>query len=53
MPRPKKNHVKLSDSDVQRLKRMIKKKDINQTTANRCRILLALDENHLPMMNYV
>ena len=53
MARPKKTHVQLSDSDVQRLKCMIKNKDTNQTTANRCRILLALDENHLPMMTYV
>ena len=52
MARPKKNHVKLSDNDVKHLKGIIKKKDTNQTTANRCRVLLALDENHLPAMSY-
>lgn len=52
MARPKKNHVQLSDSDVKQLKRTIKQKDTNQTAANRCRILLALDENHLPALSY-
>ena len=52
MARPKKNHVQLSDGDVKRLKRTIKQKDTNQTAANRCRILLALDENHLPVLSY-
>ena len=53
MGRPKKNPVQLSDADVKYLKGIIKKKDTNQTTANRCRILLALDENHPPAMTYV
>ena len=53
MGRPKKIHVQLSDANVKYLKGIIKKKDTNQTTANRCRILLALDENHLPAMTYV
>lgn len=44
MARPKKNIVRLSDSDVKRLKSIIYKKDSSQTTANRYRILLALDE---------
>lgn len=52
MARPKKNHVQLSDSDVNNLKGIIKKKETNQTTANRCRVLLALDENHPPAMSY-
>ena len=52
MARPKKNHVQLSDADVKQLKSIIKKKDTNQTTANRCRILIALDENHPPAMSY-
>lgn len=52
MARPKKNHVQLSDSDVKRLKRTLKQKDTNQTAANRCRILLALDENHPPILSY-
>lgn len=49
---PKKNRVQLSDADVKQLKGIIKKKDTNQTTANRCRVLLALDENHPPAMSY-
>ena len=53
MGRPKKNPVQLSDANVKYLKGIIKKKDTNQTTANRCRILLALDENHPPAMTYV
>lgn len=53
MGRPKKNRIQLSDADVKQLKGIIKKKDTNQTTANRCRILLALDENHLPALTYV
>ena len=52
MARPKKNRVQLSDADVKQLKGIIKKKDTNQTTANRCRVLLALDENHPPAMSY-
>ena len=52
MARPKKNHVQLSDVDVNQLKGVIRKKDTNQTTANRCRVLLALDENHPPAMSY-
>lgn len=42
----------LSDSDVKKLKSVIYKKDTPQTTANCCRILLALDENHMPIQSY-
>ncbi len=52
MARPKMNHIQLSDADVKRLKSIIKNKDTNQTAANRCRVLLALDESHLPAMSY-
>ena len=52
MARPKKNHVQLSDVDLKQLKSIIKKKDTNQTTANRCRVLIALDEKHPPAMSY-
>lgn len=52
MARPKKYHVQLSDDDVKQLKCLLRKKSTNQTTANRCRILLALDENHPPAMTY-
>ena len=49
---PKKNVVQLTDADVKKLKSIIHTKDSSQTTANRCRILLALDENHLPILSY-
>ena len=52
MARPKKNHIILSDAEVKQLKRILKQKSTNQTAANRCRILLALDENHLPALTY-
>jgi transposase len=52
MARPKKNHVQLSDSDVKKLKQLLKHKNTNQTAANRCRILLSLDENHPPALSY-
>lgn len=52
MARPKKNHVQLSDANVKRLKDILKNKDTSQTIANRCRILMALDENHPPAQTY-
>ena len=52
MARPKKNVVQLSDSDVKHLKSIIRKNDTSQTVANRCRILLALDESHPPSQTY-
>ena len=52
MARPKKNHIFLSDEEVKQLKRIIKQKNTNQTAVNRCRILLALDENHAPAFTY-
>lgn len=52
MARPKKNIVQLSDDDVKLIKGILKKKDTNQTIANRCRVLLALDENHPPAFSY-
>ncbi len=51
MARPKTNHVQLPDVDLKQLKGIIKKKDINQTIANRCRVLIALDENHPPALS--
>ena len=53
MARPKKNHIQLSDVDVKYLKSIMKKKGTNQTTVNRCHILLAMDENHPPVLSYV
>lgn len=52
MARPKKNRVQLSDADVKKLKGILKNKDTSQTIANRCRILMALDENHPPVQTY-
>jgi len=53
MARPKKNHIQLSDVDVKYLKSIMKKKGTNQTTVNRCHVLLAMDENHPPVLSYV
>lgn len=52
MARPKKNRVSLTDNDVKSLKSFMKKKDTNQTLYTRCRVLINLDENHLPAMTY-
>lgn len=52
MARPKKNRVQLSDADVKKPKGILKNKDTSKTIANRCRILLALDENHPPVQTY-
>ena len=52
MAHPKRNKVQLSDADVKKLKGILKNKDTSQTIANRCRILLALDENHPPVQTY-
>lgn len=52
MARPRKNKIQLSDADIKRLKGILKNKDTSKTIANRCRILLALDENHPPVQTY-
>ena len=52
MARPKKNIGRLTDGEVRQLKALLQKTDTCQTLVNRCRILLALDENHLPARTY-
>lgn len=52
MARPKKNIVQLSDTDVKKLKGILQKANTCKTIANRCRILLALDESHPPVRTY-
>ena len=52
MGRPKKNVVQLSDAEVKRLNILRKKQGTSQTIADRCNILLAVDENHLPAKTY-
>ena len=52
MGRPKKNAVQLTDDDVNRLNKLRKKKSTSQTIADRCNILLAVDENHPPAKTY-
>lgn len=52
MARPKVNHVTLSDDELKDLKKRLKSKDTNDTICNRCRILIALDENHPPVKTY-
>jgi len=51
--RPKENKIQLSDSELKDINKLIKSKDTNQTIYNRCRILVALDENHPPIKTYV
>ena len=45
-----KYEVRLSDEQVNTIKSKLKKKDTTDTIANRCRILLDVDKNHLPVM---
>ena len=52
MSKPKKYVVQLTDDDVRYLKKLRKKKSTSQTIANRCNILLAMDENHPPAKTY-
>mgnify|MGYP003485299860 FL=1 len=52
MSRPKTNIVKLTDDEVEQLKRLQKKKDTSKTVSSRCKILLAMDENHPPIATY-
>lgn len=52
MARPKKNIIRLKDAEVKQLKSILYKPNTGQTLVNRCRILLALDENHPPVRTY-
>lgn len=52
MARPKKNTVWLTDEEVKRLNKIRKNKGTSQTVADRCSILLAVDENHPPAKTY-
>ena len=46
MARPKKNMIRLTDAEEKQLISILYKSNTCQTLVNRCRILLALDENH-------
>ena len=52
MARPKKNTVRLTDEEVKLLNKLRKKMSTSQTIADRCSILLAVDENHSPARTY-
>lgn len=52
MSKTKKYVVRLTDGDVKYLKKLRKKKSTSQTIADRCNILLAMDENHPPAKTY-
>lgn len=52
MARPKKNIIQLTYAEVKQLKCLLQKTNTCQTLVNRCRILLALDENHPPVYTY-
>ena len=46
MGRPKMYHVVLNEEEVQRIKKVMKKKETCKTIQKRCQILLDLDEAH-------
>ena len=52
MSRTNKYVVQLTDDDVKYLKKLRKKKNTCQTIADRCNILLAMDENLPPAKTY-
>ena len=52
MSKTKKYVVRLTDGHVKYLKKLRKKKSTSQTIADRCNILLAMDENHPPAKTY-
>lgn len=52
MARPKQYSVSLTDDNVTLLRSMLRKRSTNDTLANRCRILLDLDEAHPPVLKH-
>lgn len=50
MSRPRKNRILLSDSDVDRVIRLLEEGNCSKTIKQRCFILLDLDENHEPVL---
>lgn len=52
MARPKQNKVQLSDVELNQLQKQLRSKKTNVTQATRCKILIALDENHPPILSY-
>ena len=52
MGRPKKHKVELTDEQVERIRSMLKGTKTNATIAGRCRVLLALDERHPPVLSH-
>lgn len=53
MARPKKYVVRLTDEEVERIKKKAKKKNTSATIKDRCNILLDMDENHPPLIKQV
>ena len=52
MGRPRKYTVELTDGEVKRIQSMLKSRETNDTIASRCRVLLALDEKHPPVLSH-
>ena len=52
MARPRQYSVSLTDETVAMLKSMLRKRSTNDTLANRCRVLLDLDEAHPPVLKH-
>ena len=52
MARPNQYSDSLTDDNVTLLKSILRKRSTNDTLANRCRILLDLDETHPPVLRH-
>ena len=52
MAREKQHSVRLTDDDVSFLRSLLRKRSTSDTVANRCRILLDLDEAHPPVLTH-
>ena len=53
MARPEKYIVQLTDEEVEKLQKIVKKKTTQAAIRNRCSILLDMDENHPPLAKQV
>ena len=53
MARPKKYVVQLSDEEVERLRKIAKRKNTSATIRDRCYVLLDLDESHPPPVKQI
>ena len=52
MARPKKYKIELTDTELKKLKSVIRKKDTSKMIRSRCQILIDLDEAHGKMLTH-